>query len=171
MQEFSAPSLSSRKEDKPKRDVHAFGTRSSRSSSIISSIRSAGCQFMKSESREMTSRTAKVVAKPVRSNSAHLSGSARSVFRLVELGQDRLDASQEVQAGVGQRYRPRGPDEQRYADFALQRRDRSGRGRLGNVSARDQPRKSSLAGDPSEQPQREEAVAHKRGWITESHSG
>jgi hypothetical protein len=41
-------------------------TRSSRSSPIIRSIRSAGCRLMKSESRAMTSRTAKVVAKPIR---------------------------------------------------------------------------------------------------------
>src|ERR1700720_1592689 len=92
--------------------------------------------------------------------SAQLSRSARSVFRVVELGQDSLDASQEVQAGVGQRYRARGPDEQRDADFALQRRDRPGNGRLRNVQLATGCGKASLAGDPSEQPQREEAIAH-----------
>jgi uncharacterized protein GlcG (DUF336 family) len=46
--------------------LDAIGTKGG-TSSIISSIRSAGCRFMKSESREMTSRTAKVVAKSIRS--------------------------------------------------------------------------------------------------------
>ena len=95
--------------------------------------------------------------------SAQLSRSARSVFRLVEFGQDRLYASQELQAGVGQRYCARGPDEQRDADFALQRRDRPGRGRLRNVQLTTGRGKASLAGDPSEQPQREQAVAHSEG--------
>src|SRR6266853_6687391 len=92
--------------------------------------------------------------------SAQFSRSARSVFRLVELGQDRLDASQEVRAGVGQRYGPRGPDEQRDPDFALKRRNRPGRGRLRNVQLTTGRGKASLAGDPSEQSQCEEAVAH-----------
>src|SRR6266481_4110471 len=95
--------------------------------------------------------------------SAQLPRSARSVFRLVELGQDRLDASQEAQAGIGQRYRARGPDEERDADFALQRRDRPRRGRLRNVQLTTGRGKASLAGDPSEQPQRQEAVAHSEG--------
>jgi hypothetical protein len=85
------------------------------------------------------------------------------VFRLVELGQDRLDARQEIQAGVGQRYGARGPDEQRDADFALQRRDRPRRGRLRNVQLTPGRGKASLARDPGEQPQREEAVAHSAG--------
>ena len=118
---------------------------------------------MKSESRGMTSRTAKCRCQTDPQYSAQLSRSARSVFRLVELGQDRLDASQEVQAGVGQRYCARGPDEQRDADFALQRRDRPRRGRLRNVQLTTGRGKASLAGDPSEQPQREEAVAHSEG--------
>jgi hypothetical protein len=117
---------------------------------------------MKSESREMTSRTAKVVAKPIR-NIPRSSPVPRGVFRLVEFGQDRLDASQKVQAGVGQRYRARGPDEQRDADFALQRRDRPRRSRLRNVQLTTGRGKASLAGDPIEQPQREEAVAHSEG--------
>ena len=61
---------------------------------------------MKSESRRVTSRTAKFVAKPIRNASAKLSRTpARGVFRLVELAQDRflVDARQEVQAGVGAR--------------------------------------------------------------------
>jgi hypothetical protein len=102
----------------------------------------------------------KVRSHPNPQCSAQLSRSARSVFRLVELGQDRLEASQEVRAGVGQRYCARGPDEQRDADFALQRRDRPRRGRLRNVQFTTGRGKASLAGDPSEQPQREEAVAH-----------
>src|SRR5882724_10996691 len=92
--------------------------------------------------------------------SAQLTSSARSVFRLVELGEDRLDASHEVQAGVGQRYCTRGPDEQRDANFALQRRDRPRHARLRNVQLTTSRGKASLAGDPSKQPQREEAVAH-----------
>jgi len=94
---------------------------------------------------------------------AQLSRSARSMLRLVELGEDRLDASQEVQAGIGQRYCACGPHEQRGPDFALQRRDRPRRGRLRNVQLTTGRGKASLAGDPSEQPQREEAVAHSEG--------
>src|SRR5258707_287188 len=97
--------------------------------------------------------------------SAQLTSSARSVFRLVELGEDRLDARQEVQAGVGQRYGARGPDEQRDADFAFQRRDRPRRGRLRNVQLTTGRGEASFAGDPSEQPQREEAVAHTAGGL------
>ena len=92
--------------------------------------------------------------------SAQLSCSARRVFGLLELGQDELDARQEVPAGVGQRDGARGPHEQRDADFALQRRDRPRRGRLRNVELPTGRGKASLAGDPGEQPQREEAVAH-----------
>ena len=67
MREFSAPWLSS-SERGPNRNATSTpsATRSSRSSPIIRSIRSAGCRHMKSESREMTSRTANVVAKPIR---------------------------------------------------------------------------------------------------------
>src|SRR5258708_32125966 len=90
--------------------------------------------------------------------SAQLSRSARSMFRLVELGEDRLDASQKVQAGVGQRYGARGPDEKRDADLTLQRRDRPRRGRLRDVQLATGRGKASLASDPSEQPQRGEAV-------------
>ena len=82
--------------------------------------------------------------------SAQLSRSACSVFRLVELGQDRFDARQEVQAGLGQRDGARGPDEQGGADFALQRRDGPRRGRLRNVQLTAGRGKASLAGDPSE---------------------
>ena len=42
------------------------------------------------------------------------------MFRLVELGEDRLDASQEVQARVGQRYCARGPDEKGDAATSFQ---------------------------------------------------
>src|SRR5260221_14034372 len=85
------------------------------------------------------------------------------MFRLVELGEDRLDASQEVQARVGQRYCARGPDEKGDADLALQRRDRPRRGRLRNVQLTTGRGKASLAGDPRKQSQREEAVAHTAG--------
>ena len=94
--------------------------------------------------------------------SAQLSRSARRVFRLVEFGEDGLDASQEVRAGVGQRHRARGPDEQRDADFALQRRSSETRS-IAEYSAPTGRRKASLAGDPSEQPQCEEPVAHSEG--------
>ena len=114
---------------------------------------------MKCASRGMTSRTAKFVPTDPQ-YSPQLARSARRVFRLVELGQDRFDAGQEVQAGVGQRYGARGADEQRDADFALQRRDRPGRGRLRNVQLTTGRGKASLAGDSGEQPQREEAVTH-----------
>src|SRR3984885_14035353 len=91
--------------------------------------------------------------------STQLSRSARGVFGLVEFGQDRLDAGQEVQASVSQRYRAGGPDEQRDADFTLKRSDRPRRGRLRNVQLTAGRGKASLTGNPNEQPQREEAVA------------
>ena len=74
-----------------------------------------------------------------------------------------LDATQELQAGVGQRYCARGPDEQCDPDFALERRDRPRRGRLRNLQFTSGGGKASLPGGPSEQPQREEAVAHSVG--------
>jgi hypothetical protein len=49
---------------------------------------------------------------------------------------------------------------QRDTDFALQRRDRPRRGRLRHVQLTTDRGKASLAGDPSEQPQREEVVTH-----------
>ena len=49
-------------------------------------------------------------------------------------------------------------DEQRNADFALQRRDRPGCGRLRNVQLTTSRGKNfPLVGDPSEQPQRKQA--------------
>ena len=118
---------------------------------------------MKSESRGMTSRTAKFVAKPIRNipRSSPVPRAACSASS--SSARTELDASQEVQAGVGQRYCARGPDEQRDADFALQRRDRPRRGRLRNVQVTTGRGKASLAGDTGEQPQREEAVAHSEG--------
>ena len=115
---------------------------------------------MKSESREMTSRTAKVVAKPIRNipRSSPVPRAACSASS--SSARTELDASQEVQAGVGQRYCARGPNKQRDADFAFQRRDRPRCGRLRNIQFTTGRGKTSLAGDPSEQPQREEAIAH-----------
>ena len=115
---------------------------------------------MKSESRGMTSRTPNGRCRTDPQYSAQFSRSARSVFRLVKLGQDRLDASHEVRAGVSQRDGARGPDEQRDADFALQRRDRPRHGRLWNVQLTTSGGKASLAGDPSKQSQREQAITH-----------
>ncbi len=151
------------KRTKSKRDVHAFGHE------VFAPV----CHHQVDPQRRMPVHEVrkpgdhlahgKVGSKTDTQQSAQLSRSARSVFRLVELGQDGLDARQEIQAGVGQRYGARGPDEQRDADFALQRRDRPGRGRLRNVEVTPGRGKTSLAGDPSEQPQREQAVAHSVG--------
>ena len=118
---------------------------------------------MKSESRAMTSRTAKVVAKPIRNipRSSPVPRAACSASS--SSARTELDASQKVQAGVGQRYCARGPDEQPDTDFALQRRDRPRRGRLRNVQFTSGRGKASFAGGPSEQSQREEAVAHSGG--------
>ena len=145
---------------KPKRHVHAFGHEvfALVDHHQVDAQRRMPAHEVRKPGDDLPHRKGR--RQPDPQYSAQLSRSARRMFRLIELGQHRLDARQEVQAGVGQRYRARVSDEERHADFALQRRDRSRRCRLRNVQLTTGRRKASLAGDPSEQPQREEAVAH-----------
>jgi len=81
------------------------------------------------------------------------------MFSLIELRQDRLDANQKILASVCQRYCSRVPGKKHNADFTLQRSDRPRRRRLRNIQFAAGRREASHAGDPNEQPQREQAVA------------
>jgi len=117
---------------------------------------------MKSESREMTSRTAKVVAKPVRSIPRISPVRAQRVPpRRARPGQTRCEpgsASRRRSALPARVVRMNSAMPISRSSVAIVRDAVDW-----ECSARDQPRKSSLAGDPSEQPQREEAVAHSAG--------
>jgi hypothetical protein len=103
------------KRTKPKRDVHAFGHKifALVSHHQVDPQRRMSAHEVGKPRDDLPHGKGRCQTDP--QYSAQLPGSARSVFRLVELGQDRLDASQEVQAGVGQRDCARGPDEQRDA--------------------------------------------------------
>jgi len=162
MREFSAPSLSSRKGDQIEAQRPRLRPRGLRAR-LPSSGRSV-TPVPAHEVREPGMTSARQRSLPNRSAifRAALPFHAHRVPR-VELGQDRLDARQEVQAGVGQRYGPRGPDEQRDADFALQRRDRRDAVDCGMFSSR--PAAESF---PCGRPER---TAAARGAVAHSEDG
>jgi len=118
---------------------------------------------MKSESRGMTSRTAKVVAKPIRNiprsspvPRAACSASSSSARTDSMRARKSKPASVSVTARV---VRTNSATPISRSSVAIVRDAVD----CGMFSSRPAAEKASLAGDPSEQPQREEPVAHSEG--------
>lgn len=102
----------------------------------------------------------KIGTKTYPQDAAQLPCSSSSVFRLIQFGQGWLDTCEEIHAGIGQGYCPRGPHKQSSTDLALKTRDRSRSRRLRNIQLPPGCGKAALAGYSSEQSKSEQAVIH-----------